>query len=297
MPNSFEEEKYSLSNVSLIPVLTRIAEALERLSPPKTDLASTLTNGHYFIWDNRAQNLLPVSAPKLLELSILQGIDTAKDTLLNNTRYFAKGLPANNALLWGARGTGKSSLIKAVHHYLLTHENYSSLCLIEIQRDDLADLPTLIHLLKDAPQHCILYCDDLSFEYEDSAYKSLKAILDGGLQGCPENILFYATSNRRHLMAQSMIENEQQAAIHSKEAIEEKVSLSDRFGLWIGFHNIDQKTFFQMLETYCAHYNLNISQKDLHQQALAWSMSRGGRSGRIAWQFIQDLAARSGKTL
>lgn len=282
---------------SLLPVLTRIADALERLAPPSPDLSVVLESAHCFIWQGNSQTLLPIPHFSSQSLDLLQGIDSAKQDLLENSRFFAKGLPANNALLWGARGTGKSSLIKSVHQYLVQSEGFASLCLIEIQRSDLGDLPHIIHILEQSDKKCILYCDDLSFEYEDSAYKSLKAILDGGLQGRPANILFYATSNRRHLMARSMIENEREAAIHSKEAVEEKVSLSDRFGLWIGFHNIDQPTFFAMLEGYCNHYQLNISTEELHRQAIEWSMTRGGRSGRIAWQFIQDLAARQDKTL
>jgi predicted AAA+ superfamily ATPase len=226
-------------------------------------------------------------------LDLLQGVDRQKEILMENTLRFARGFSANNAMLWGARGTGKSSLVKAAHT-AANVEVPGSLALIEIHREDIKTLPELLRFLRAGTRRCLVFCDDLSFEREDADYKALKSVLDGGIEGRPTNVLFYATSNRRHLMSRDMIENERSAAIHGSEAIEEKVSLSDRFGLWIGFHNANQDTFFAMIEGYAKHYGLNVSVEELHAQAVEWSVTRGSRSGRVAWQFIQDLAGRMG---
>jgi predicted AAA+ superfamily ATPase len=233
-------------------------------------------------------------------LELLQGIDRSRDTLLENTRRFAQGLPANNALLWGARGTGKSSLVKAVHATVNRERDggpENRLALVEIHREDLTSLPVLLRRLRSQKRRCLLFCDDLSFDQADTSYKSLKAVLEGGIEGRPPNVLFYATSNRRHLMPRDMIENERSTAINPAEAVEEKVSLSDRFGLWLGFHNCDQDTYFAIVDGYARRYGLPIAAEELHAQANEWSMTRGARSGRVAWQFIQDLAGRLGRRL
>ncbi|HZF33151.1 MAG TPA: ATP-binding protein, partial [Candidatus Angelobacter sp.] len=234
------------------------------------------------------------------DLCLLRGVDRARDILLDNTRRFAAGLPANNALLWGARGTGKSSLVKAVHA-AVNGENAGNgapaIALVEIHREDLASLPVLLKLLRDNPRRCLLFCDDLSFDSSDTSYKSLKAVLEGGIEGRPHNVVFYATSNRRHLMPREMIENERSTAINPSEAVEEKVSLSDRFGLWLGFHHCDQDTYFAIIEGYAGHYGLDVPLETLRADANEWSVTRGARSGRVAWQFIQDLAGRLGRRL
>ena len=231
-----------------------------------------------------------------LDIEQLIGINRSRDTLLDNTRRFAEGYPANNALLWGARGMGKSSLVKAVHG-TISAETEGKLVLVEIHREDLSSLPQLLAVLRDSPRRFILFCDDLSFDADDTTYKSLKAMLEGGIEGRPKNVIFYATSNRRHLMPRDMIENESSTGINPAEAVEEKVSLSDRFGLWLGFHNCDQDAFFEMLDGYVARYDLDIEQKTLRAEAIEWSMTRGARSGRVAWQYIQDLAGRQRKQL
>ena len=223
----------------------------------------------------------------------MQGIESQCETLGENTRRFAAGLPANNALLWGARGMGKSSLIKALHGAII-EEKPGRLKLVEIHREDIPSLPRLLKLLRGSDHRCVLFCDDLSFNNDDASYKSLKAVLEGGIEGRPSNVIFYATSNRRHLMPRDMMENERSTAINPSEAVEEKVSLSDRFGLWLGFHNCSQDDFLAMLAGYCKHYGLEVSEKDLRTQAIEWSMTRGARNGRVAWQFIQDLAGRLG---
>ncbi|HVO02453.1 MAG TPA: ATP-binding protein, partial [Candidatus Cybelea sp.] len=249
-----------------------------------------------FVWQAETGWLEPVKTVSRVHINLLRGIDRAKQMLIENTERFAKGLPANNALLWGARGTGKSSLVKAVHAQI--NERGDRLKLIEIHREDLVSLPKLLGILRAAREHrCILFCDDLSFDTADTSYKSLKAVLEGGIEGRPPNVIFYATSNRRHLMAREMIENERSTAINPSEAVEEKVSLSDRFGLWIGFHNCDQETFFAIIEGYAETFKLPIEQAELRRQAVEWSMTRGARSGRVAWQFIQDLAGRLGKKI
>ena len=228
-----------------------------------------------------------------VEIGLLKGIDRQKSILVENTLRFARGLPANNAMLWGARGNGKSSLVKATHA-VANAENPGCLVLIEIHREDIRTLPDLLNLLREQPRRCLILCDDLSFEKEDADYKALKSVLDGGIEGRPDNVLFYATSNRRHLMPRDMIENERSTAINPAEAVEEKVSLSDRFGLWLGFHNCDQPTFLAMIDGYAADIGLPIDGEALHAEAIEWSVTRGSRSGRVAWQFIQEMAGRLG---
>jgi uncharacterized protein len=283
----------------LLPILTRIAAALERLAPPPP-APQALEGADAFVWhpDHRLGHgcLAPVARVARVEIGLLQGIDRPRDLLLENTRRFAAGLPANNAMLWGARGMGKSSLVKAVHAAVneALGEGGRALVLVEIAREDIATLPALLTLLRTQPRRCVVFCDDLSFERQDADYKALKSVLDGGIEGRPANVLFYATSNRRHLMPRDMIENEQGTAINPAEATEEKVSLSDRFGLWLGFHNCDQPIFFRMVEAYAAAWHLPVTQEALREAAVEWSVTRGGRSGRVAWQFIQDMAGRLG---
>lgn len=286
----------------LIPLLTRVATALERLAPPESQ-SDSFTDADAFVWHAEQDRLEAVRKVSRVEFELLQGIDRQSDILLENTRRFAQGLPANNALLWGARGMGKSSLVKAVHATVnreggdKPEGDGAQLALVEIHREDIPSLPRLLHRLRNAGRPCILFCDDLSFDGEDSTYKSLKGVLEGGIEGRPENVIFYATSNRRHLMARDMIENERSTAIHTSEAVEEKVSLSDRFGLWLGFHNCDQDTYFAMIEGYAARHGLDLPQDELRAEAKEWSITRGSRSGRVAWQYIQDLAGRLGKRL
>jgi predicted AAA+ superfamily ATPase len=278
----------------LLPTLTRIAEALERLAPPPPP-ATGVHEADAFIWHPSPQggSLAPVQAVSGVGLALLQGIDRVRDLLLENTRRFAAGLPANNAMLWGARGMGKSSLVKAVHG-AVNAASPGALALVEIAREDIASLPALLSVLRPAHRRFLVFCDDLSFERQDQDYKALKSVLDGGIAGRPENVLFYATSNRRHLMAREMIENEQATAINPGETTEEKVSLSDRFGLWLGFHGCDQATYFRMVEAYAAAWALPLPQDALRAAAHEWAVTRGARSGRVAWQFIQDLAGRLG---
>ena len=276
-------------------LLARIAEALERATPPRSAPAD-LKTGEAFIWHAEDSRLVPVREINRLDLELLVGIDRPASTLLENTRRFARGLPANNALLWGARGMGKSSLVKSVHG-AINAEIGGGLGLVEVHREDLGSLPVLLAMLRAVDRRFILFCDDLSFEAEDTTFKSLKALLEGGLEGRPANVIFYATSNRRHLMPREMIENEQSTAIVPAEAVDEKVSLSDRFGLWLGFHNCDQETYFRIVEGYAVRYGLDVQQDRLQAAAKEWSVTRGARSGRVAWQFIQDLAGRLGQTL
>lgn len=274
-------------------LLTRIAEALERLAPPPAERLS-LEGADAFVWHpGPPARLDPVPVVARVELALLKGIERQKDIIMGNTLRFAQGLPANNAMLWGARGTGKSSLAKAAHA-AANEAHPAALALIEIQREDIVTLPELLNVLRVSRRRILVFCDDLSFEREDADYKALKSVLDGGIEGRPANVLFYATSNRRHLMPREMIENETRGAIHGQEAVEEKVSLSDRFGLWIGFHNTDQDTFFAMIEGYAAALSLPIDREALRKGAVEWSVTRGARSGRVAWQYIQDLAGRLG---
>jgi predicted AAA+ superfamily ATPase len=273
-------------------LLTRIAEALERMAPPPP-APLDLSSADGFVWHPSPAHLAPVPHISRVEIALLKGVDRQKEILSDNTLRFARGLPANNAMLWGARGMGKSSLVKATHA-LANQENPGCLKLIEIHREDIRTLPDLLNLLRPHSERCLILCDDLSFEKEDADYKALKSVLDGGIEGRPDNVLFYATSNRRHLMPRDMIENERSTAINPNESIEEKVSLSDRFGLWIGFHNCDQPTFMAMIEGYAADLGLPIGTEALHAEAVEWSVTRGARSGRVAWQFVQDLAGRLG---
>ncbi len=279
----------------LIEQLSRLADALERLAPTPPAPAN-LDAAEAFVWHPAPPRLVPVVKISRVELALLKGLDRQKQILLDNTLRFARGLPANNAMLWGARGMGKSSLVKATHA-VVNQTIPGSLALVEIHREDVRSLPELLDMLRGKARRCLVLCDDLSFEREDSDYKSLKSILEGGIEGRPDNVLFYATSNRRHLMPRDMIENERSTAINPSEATEEKVSLSDRFGLWIGFHNCDQETYFAMVEGYAASMRLPIAPDALRAQAVEWSVTRGARSGRVAWQFIQDVAGRLGVAL
>ncbi|HXC28950.1 MAG TPA: ATP-binding protein [Stellaceae bacterium] len=284
-----------MSKTDLLPLLTRVADALERLAPtapPKNDLNAA----DAFIWHAEGEWLEPVKAVNRVEIDLLKGIDRVRDILVENTERFAAGLPANNVLLWGARGTGKSALVKAAHA-AINKAKPRALALIEIHREDIPTLPRLLSLVRGSKRRCLLFCDDLSFEKQDTSYKSLKAVLEGGIEGRPANVVLYATSNRRHLMPRDMIENERSTAINPGEAVEESVSLSDRFGLWLGFHNVDQDTYLAIIHGYVAHYGLDIREDQLKAEANEWSITRGARSGRVAWQFIQDLAGRLGKTL
>ena len=278
--------------------LNRIAAALERLSPALAP-ALDFKVADAFIWQADGHKLTPVPRVNRMDLALLKGIDRMRDTLIENTERFAKGLPANNALLWGSRGAGKSSIVKAVHAHVNREMGGppGPLALVEIHREDIPSLPALLTMIRDSSRRFIVFCDDLSFDGQDAAYKSLKAVLDGGIEGRPENVVFYATSNRRHLMPRDMIENERSTAINPSEAVEEKVSLSDRFGLWLGFHNADQDTFFSMIEGYCEFYGLDLPKDELRKRAVEWSITRGSRSGRVAWQFIQEIAGELGKKL
>lgn len=282
----------------LLAALNRIADALDRLAPPPAAAAGVDPSADAFVWRTAPDHLEPVARVNRVDIGLLRGVDRQRDILAANTRQFARGLPANNALLWGARGMGKSSLVKAVHAAVAAEDaaqgRAPGLALAEIHREDIPTLPRLLAMLRGTSRRFVLFCDDLSFDKDDAHYKSLKAVLEGGVEGRPENVLFYATSNRRHLMPRDMIENERSTAINPAEAVEEKVSLSDRFGLWLGFHNCDQDTFFAMIEGYAAALNLNVSPERLRAEAVEWSVTRGARSGRVAQQFIQDLAGRLG---
>ncbi len=276
-------------------LLRRIADALERLAPPSPPAVDLLGYDAY-VWHADRSRLEAVPHVNRVAMTLLQGIDRQADILTDNTRRFATGLPANNALLWGARGMGKSSLVKAVQA-TVSAEYPGAVALVEIHREDIPSLPALLAALRGAQRRFIIFCDDLSFDGQDASYKSLKAVLDGGVEGRPANIVFYATSNRRHLLSRDMIENERSTAINPGEAVEEKVSLSDRFGLWLGFHHCDQDTYMAMVEGYARHYGLEMPADQLRRDANEWSVTRGSRSGRVAWQFIQDLAGRQAKPL
>ncbi len=278
------------ANQLLLAELRRLTVAVERLAgPPPAE--NDWTAADCFVWSPLRSHLQPIKKPNRVALSLIRGVDHVRDILHENTLRFAEGYPANNVLLWGARGMGKSSLVKAVHADIRAQTGVS-LKLVEVHREDIATLPALLDLLKDTPHRIILFCDDLSFDHDDTAYKSLKAALDGGIEGRPDNVLFYATSNRRHLLPRHMMENEQSTAINPSEAVEEKVSLSDRFGLWLGFHKCSQDDYLTMIDGYAAHFSLPLERSDLHREALEWATTRGGRSGRVAWQYIQDLAGR-----
>jgi len=274
--------------------LERIADALERIAPaprpaPDFDVADA------FVWHVDPDRLEPVDKVNRVDLSLLVGVDRSRDTLLDNTLQFARGLPANNALLWGARGMGKSSLVKAVH--AAVRAEGLPLKIVELQREDLPSVSRLLNLLRDSAARFVLFCDDLSFSHDDQHYKSLKAVLDGGIEGRPDNVVFYATSNRRHLMPRDMIENERSSAINPAEAVEEKVSLSDRFGLWLGFHPCSQDDYLQMIRGYCDAHGVEIDADTLRAEAIEWQATRGARSGRVAWQYFTDLAGRRGVSL
>jgi predicted AAA+ superfamily ATPase len=287
-----------LSSPETLALLRRIADALERLGPPAAAEAEFLA-ADAFVWHAAGRRLSAVPKVNRVEMSLLRGIDRVRDMLAENTRRFAGGLPANNALLWGARGMGKSSLVKAVHAEINQTKPSGSrpLKLIEIHREDIETLPDLMSLLRPDPHRFIVFCDDLSFDADDTSYKSLKAVLEGGIEGRPDNVIFYATSNRRHLLPRDMMENERSTAINPGEAVEEKVSLSDRFGLWLGFHKCSQDEYLDMVFAYIDHLGLKIDRDAVRAEALEWATTRGARSGRTAWQFIQDLAGRLGKAI
>ena len=274
--------------------LDRIAAALDRMAPSPAPVPN-FADAPAFVWHVEPDRLAEVQSVSRVDLSLLIGIDRARDILLQNTRQFAAGLPANNALLWGARGMGKSSLVKAIHGAL--HPDHPTLKLVELQREDLPSVGRLLNILRAAQGRFILFCDDLSFSHDDQHYKSLKAVLDGGIEGRPDNVVLYATSNRRHVMPRDMIENERSSAINPSEAVEEKVSLSDRFGLWLGFHACDQDNYLAMIRGYCDAYGVIISDEELRAEAIEWQATRGARSGRVAWQFFVDLAGRRGVAL
>jgi len=278
----------------LAEALTRIAKAVDRWAPPAAE-APDFASAEAFIWNAAQKRLDPVARVNRVEMMLLKGIDRMRDTLVENTERFAKGLPANNALLWGARGMGKSSLVKAVHASI--NAQTKNLKLIEIHREDIETLPVLMNLLRGAKDRFIVFCDDLSFDGNDASYKSLKAVLEGGIEGRPDNVILYATSNRRHLLAREMVENERSTAINPGEAVEEKVSLSDRFGLWLGFHRCSQDEFLAMVDGYVSHFKIPVEPEQLRREALEWATTRGSRSGRVAWQFVQELAGRLGVKL
>ena len=276
--------------------LDMLIEAVSRLAPapvPKTDL----NTADCFVWNANPGFLEPVQRVNRVDIGLIRGVDRVRDILVDNTERFAAGLPANNVLLWGARGMGKSSLVKSSHAAINATRKDAPLKLIEIHREDIDTLPKLMNILKAAPFRFILFCDDLSFDHDDTSYKSLKAALEGGVEGRPTNVIFYATSNRRHLLPRDMIDNERSTAINPSEAVEEKVSLSDRFGLWLGFHKCSQDEYLEMIEGYVRYHDLKIGPDALRAEALEWATTRGSRSGRVAWQFIQDLAGRLGQPL
>ena len=274
--------------------LERIAAALERMNPPEAG-APDFSAASAFVWHPDPDRLEPVPKVNRVDVDLLVGVDRARDTLMENTLQFAKGLPANNALLWGARGMGKSSLVKAIHGAL--HADFPHLKIIEVQREDMESIGRCLNLLRGASERFLMFCDDLSFSHDDAHYKSLKAVLDGGIEGRPDNVVLYATSNRRHLMPRDMIENERSSAINPSEAVEEKVSLSDRFGLWLGFHPCDQDQYLAMIRGYCDAHGVEIGDEVLRAEAIEWQATRGSRSGRVAWQYFVDLAGRKGVKL
>jgi len=274
----------------LIREMQKLSAAIERMAGPAA-AANDWTAAECFVWAPATHHLQPVAKPNRIELSLITGVDHVRDILLDNTLRFAEGFTANNVLLWGTRGMGKSSLVKSVHAQV-ARDTGVAVKLVEVHREDIATLPALMDILKTAPVPVIVFCDDLSFDHDDTSYKSLKAVLDGGVEGRPSNVLLYATSNRRHLLPRHMMENEQSTAINPSEAVEEKVSLSDRFGLWLGFHKCSQDDYLAMIDGYAEHYGFKRDRETLHAEALEWATTRGARSGRVAWQFIQDLAGR-----
>jgi predicted AAA+ superfamily ATPase len=276
--------------------LALLVRHAERTAPPPP-AAPDFDAADAFVWHPEGHRLQPVARVSRVDLSLLRGVDRMRDILLDNTERFARGLPANNVLLWGARGMGKSSLVKAAHAAVNQMAGVKPAKLIEIHREDIETLPELMGLLRDVPVRVILFCDDLSFDGDDTSYKSLKAALEGGIEGRPENVVFYATSNRRHLLPRDMMENERSTAINPGEAVEEKVSLSDRFGLWLGFHKCSQDDYLAMVRGYVDHFGLRVDQDELQRDALEWATTRGARSGRVAWQYVQDLAGRLGVAL
>jgi predicted AAA+ superfamily ATPase len=289
----------SSSPSDLAPLLQRLVEALERMSPPPQREAD-FDAADAFVWQAARRTLAPIAKVNRIPIELLVGIDRIRDLLVENTLRFAKGLPANNVLLWGARGMGKSSLVKAAHasvNATLGEKAKRRLKLVEIHREDIETLPALLALMRASRHRFLVFCDDLSFDAGETSYKSLKAVLEGGIEGRPDNVLFYATSNRRHLMPRDMIDNERSTAINPGEAVEEKVSLSDRFGLWLGVHKCSQDEYLAMIETYARHFGLKYPKAKLDAEALEWSTTRGSRAGRVAWQFIQDLAGRLGKRI
>ena len=278
--------------------LQRIADRLEAMAPAAAARPPLLTDADAYHWDASEDRLMPVPKVARVPFGLLKGIDSVRDTLLANTLQFANGYAANNALLWGARGMGKSSLVKAVHEAVNEGRSGDArLVLIEIHREDIDTLPQLLRILRETDRRVVLYCDDLSFDKDDTSYKSLKAALEGGIEGRPANTIFYATSNRRHLMPRDLVDNERGTAINPGEAVEEKVSLSDRFGLWLGFHNCSQDDYLAMVDGYARHYGLKATMEEMRPKALTWAITRGSRSGRVAWQFIQDLAGELGQKL
>ena len=296
MPKKPKAPTASPSSLTSDPeVLRRIAEALERLAP-SAPVPMDFAAADAFVWHPAAGRLAPVPRVNRVDMSLLKGIDRMRDILVENTERFARGLPANNALLWGARGMGKSSLVKAVHAAVnaTLGRKAGILKLIEIHREDIESLPDLMSPLRRAPYRFIVFCDDLSFDAEDTTYKSLKGVLEGGVEGRPENVILYATSNRRHLMSRDMIENERSTGINPGETVEEKVSLSDRFGLWLGFHRCSQDEYLAMVEGYVKHFRIPVDEDTLRRESLEWATTRGARSGRVAWQYVQDLAGRKG---
>jgi len=275
--------------------LDQLIAAIERLGPQPVT-APNFAGADCFVWSAERSTLDPVRQVNRVEIGLIKGVDRVRDILVENTERFARGLPANNVLLWGARGMGKSSLVKAAHA-TINHLSDRPIKLIEIHREDIDTLPRLLGLLKNADHRFILFCDDLSFDHDDTSYKSLKAALEGGVEGRPDNVIFYATSNRRHLLPRDMIDNERSSAINPGEAVEEKVSLSDRFGLWLGFHKCSQDDYLAMVQGYAEHHALAVAPEQLQAEALEWATTRGSRSGRVAWQFVQDLAGRLGQPL
>lgn len=281
----------------IIELLKRIATSVESISNKKTYNKFKISNESCYLWSNEELTLIPIKEVNNININLLHGIDNVKDILIQNTKNFASGFPSNNALLWGARGMGKSSLIKAVHSTLYNKNATERLLLIEVYREDINNLPILLSKIREINHRFIIFCDDLSFDLHETSYKSLKTLLEGGLIVRPKNVVFYATSNRRHLMERSMVENEESTAIYPSETTEEKISLSDRFGLWLGFYNCSQDDYLKMVETYAKEYKLKINKKQLAELALEWTLTRGSRSGRVAWQFILDLAGKLGQKI